>query len=68
MQGKFAYKVAFKATGYLNHLLKLQKLRKICSDQCYHQVLSKIHWLIRNHATELEKDFNMVLRQLPAGQ
>ena len=65
IEEKFAYKIAFKATGYLNNLLKLQKLRKICGNQCYKQVLSKLHWLIRNHAQELEKDFNMVLSQLP---
>ncbi|MEM3365385.1 MAG: hypothetical protein QXM93_03075 [Candidatus Methanomethyliaceae archaeon] len=64
IEGKFAYRIAYGATGFLNNLLKLHKLRGICGNECYSYVLSKIHSFIRNYSTELEKEFQDILNQL----
>jgi hypothetical protein len=44
---KVAYNVAFKSTGEMNDVLRLEKLRSVCGDDCYRIVLSGIHWTLR---------------------
>jgi hypothetical protein len=45
------YKASFQATGELNDALKLGKLRSICGDTCYSDVLSSIYWFLNGTAS-----------------
>ena len=41
------YEASFSATGELNDGLKLGKLRSICGNACYSDVLSSLFWFIK---------------------
>lgn len=51
------YKASFHATGELNDALKLGKLRSLCGDACYRDVLSAIYWFINGTASSALDDF-----------
>lgn len=54
---ELSYKTAFKSTGELNDSLKLGKLSELCGDACYSEVLSQIHWFIRDNFGNMLNDF-----------
>lgn len=51
------YKASFQSTGELNDALKLGKLRSLCGDACYSDVLSSLYWFIKGTASSLLDDF-----------
>lgn len=51
------YKASFHATGELNDALKLGKLRSLCGDTCYSDVLSSIYWFLNGTASSAASDF-----------
>lgn len=53
---KAAFNIAFKSTGELNNALKLGKLRSLCGDTCYVEVLRSLHWFIRNNVSQVLDD------------
>ena len=54
---EISYKTAFRTTGELNDGLKLGKLAALCGDVCYSEVLSQIHWFIRDNFNGMLNDF-----------
>ena len=66
IDGKVAYELGFKVTGYLNDLLGLQKISDYCGYGCYAEVLSQIHWFVRINANEILPEFEAwALQNLP---
>ena len=54
---EISYRTAFRTTGELNDGLKLGKLTELCGDACYSEVLSQIHWFIRDNFNGMLNDF-----------
>ena len=51
------YKVAFAGTAELNDGLKLGKIVSLCGDSCYSDLLSRIHWFLRDNFDYMVGDF-----------
>jgi hypothetical protein len=45
------YEASYDAVGQLNDGLKLGKLRSVCGNECYSDVLSALYWFIKDTAS-----------------
>ena len=61
VEGKIAYSIAFKTTGFLNNVLKIGKMRTLFGDVVYSKLLSKIHWYFRDYITTLPSELSKIV-------
>ena len=67
-KGKLAFRFAWKATGVLTDLFQLKRLNTLCGWTCVKVVMSKLHWYLRNYATDLLKEWQTVEDVVYAGE